>query len=200
MRRVVRRVCETSHYHFNDLKLMIAKILIGLATAVLILVIVVATRPADFRYERSITVAAPASAIFPNLNNLHKWQTWSPYAKKDPDAKTTFEGPTEGNGAAMSWAGDHNVGEGKMTIVESKPAELVKYRLDFVKPFAGTNVAEFTFTPEGNGTKVVWSMSGKNNFFSKAFSLVVDCDKMIGDDFEKGLADLKTLVEKPSTN
>jgi hypothetical protein len=195
MRRVVRRVCETSHF-IN----MIAKILIGLAALILILVIVVASRPTDFRYERSITVTAAPAAIFPHLNNLHKWQVWSPYAKKDPDAKTVFEGPDEGNGAAMSWAGDSNVGEGKMTIVESKPGELVKYRLDFVKPFTGTNVAEFTFTPEGGGSRVVWSMSGKNNFFSKAFGLIVDCDKMIGDDFEKGLADLKTLVEKPAAN
>lgn len=179
---------------------MITRILAGFAVLVVILVVVVATRPADFRYERSITVAAPPSAVFPHLNDLRKWQEWSPFAKKDPDAKVVFEGPAEGKGAAMSWAGDQNVGEGKMTITETKPNEMVQYRLDFIKPFTGTNVAEFTFTPEGNGTKVVWSMTGKNNFVSKAFCLFVDCEKMIGDDFEKGLADLKGLVEKPSTN
>ena len=195
MRRVVRRVCETRHF-IN----MIAKILIAVAALVLVFIIVVASRPADFRYERSTTIAAPPSAVFPHLNDLHKWQAWSPWAKKDPDAKTTFEGPQEGVGSAMSWAGDSNVGEGKMTITESKPNELVQYRLDFLKPFTGTNMAEFTFTPEGNGTKVVWSMSGKNNFFSKAFGLFVDCEKMIGDDFEQGLKDLKAIVEKPATH
>lgn len=195
MRRVVRRVCETRHF-IN----MIAKILIAVAALVLVFIIVVASRPADFRYERSTTIAAPPSAVFPHLNDLHKWQAWSPWAKKDPDAKTTFEGPQEGVGSAMSWAGDSNVGEGKMTITESKPNERVQYRLDFLKPFTGTNMAEFTFTPEGNGTKVVWSMSGKNNFFSKAFGLFVDCEKMIGDDFEQGLRDLKAIVEKPATH
>ncbi|RYD21399.1 MAG: polyketide cyclase [Verrucomicrobiaceae bacterium] len=179
---------------------MIAKILIALAVVLLIFVIVVASRPGEFRYERSTTIAAPPSAVFPHLNDLHKWQAWSPWAKKDPDAKTTFEGPQEGVGSAMSWAGDSNVGEGKMTITESKPNERVQYRLDFLKPFTGTNMAEFTFTPEGSGTKVVWSMSGKNNFFSKAFGLFVDCEKMIGDDFEQGLRDLKAIVEKPANN
>ena len=178
---------------------MIAKILIVLAVVVLIFVIVVASRPSDFRYERSTTISAQPSAVFPHLNDLHKWQAWSPWAKKDPSAKTTFEGPETGVGSSMSWAGDKNVGQGKMTIIESKPDELVTYQLDFIKPFAGTNLAGFTFTPEGNGTKVVWSMTGKNTFFFKAFGLFVDCDKMIGNDFEQGLRDLKTIVEKPST-
>lgn len=179
---------------------MIAKILIALAVLILVFIIVVASRPADFRYERSTTIAAPPSAVFPHLNDLHKWQAWSPWAKKDPNAKTTFEGPATGVGSSMSWAGDKNVGEGKMTIIDSKPDELVTYQLDFIKPFAGTNVAGFTFTPEGGQTKVVWSMTGKNTFFFKAFSLFVDCEKMIGNDFEQGLRDLKAIVEKPATN
>lgn len=179
---------------------MIARILIGFAVVILIFVIVVASRPAEFSYQRSTTISAPPSAIFPHLNDLHKWQAWSPWAKKDPNAKETFDGPPTGLGSSMSWAGNNDVGEGKMTIVDSKPDESVQYRLDFIKPFAGTNLAEFTFKPEGGNTLVTWTMTGKNTFFFKAFSLFVDCDKMIGSDFEKGLADLKTLVEKPITN
>lgn len=179
---------------------MIAKILIGLAVVILIFVIVVASRPAEFAYQRSTTIAAPPSAIFPHLDDLHKWQAWSPWAKKDPNAKETFEGPATGVGSSMAWAGNNDVGEGKMTIVDSKPDQSVQYRLDFIKPFAGTNLAEFTFKPEGGNTLITWTMTGKNTFFFKAFGLFVDCDKMIGNDFEKGLADLKSLVEKPSEN
>ncbi|RYD45001.1 MAG: polyketide cyclase [Verrucomicrobiaceae bacterium] len=177
---------------------MTAKILIALAVLILVFVIVVASRPADFRYERSTTIAAPPSAVFPHLNDLHKWQAWSPWARKDPNAMETFEGPATGVGSSMSWAGNKDVGEGKMTIIESKPDELVSYRLDFIKPMEGTNVATFTFTPESGQTKVVWSMTGKNTFIFKAFSLFIDCEKMIGNDFEQGLRDLKALVEKPA--
>lgn len=179
---------------------MISRILIVLAIVILVFVIVVASRPAEFSYQRSATVAAPPSAVFPHVNDLHKWQVWSPWAKKDPNAKTTFEGPAAGVGSSMSWAGNNDVGEGKMTIVESKPDERVQFQLDFIKPFAGTNLAEFSFKPEGGNTLVTWTMTGKNTFFFKAFSLFVDCDKMIGSDFEKGLADLKALVEKPATH
>jgi Polyketide cyclase / dehydrase and lipid transport len=179
---------------------MIPKILIALAVVILIFVIVVASRPADFSYQRSITIAAAPSAVFPHVNDLHKWQVWSPWAKKDPAAKNVFEGPPAGTGAAMSWAGNNDVGEGKMTVVESKPDELVQFRLDFKKPFEGTNIAEFTFKPQGNQTLVTWSMSGKNTFVFKAVSLFIDCDKMIGGDFEKGLADLKGVVESGGKN
>lgn len=174
---------------------MIAKILIALAVVILVFVIVVASRPSDFSYQRSITISAAPSTVFPHVNDLHQWQVWSPWAKKDPAAKNNFEGPPAGIGAAMSWAGNNDVGEGKMTVVESKPDELVQFRLDFKKPFEGTNIAEFTFKPEGNQTLVTWSMSGKNTFVFKAISLFMDCDKMIGGEFEKGLADLKNIVE-----
>lgn len=177
---------------------MIKKILILIAVVLLALVIVIASRPADFRYQRRITIAAPPAAVFPHVNDLHLWQIWSPYAKKDAAAKYTFAGPPAGTGAAMGWAGNNDVGEGTMTVVESKPDELVRFRLDFKKPFEGSSFAEFTFKPEGNQTLVTWSMSGKNSFIFKAVSLFMDCDKMIGGDFEKGLADLKTLVEAES--
>jgi uncharacterized protein YndB with AHSA1/START domain len=174
---------------------MIAKLLIALAVIILIFVIVVAYRPAEFSYSRNTTISAPPSIVFPHVDDLHKWQAWSPWAKKDPAAKNTFEGPPAGVGASMSWAGNNDVGEGTMSIIESRPDESLKFKLEFRKPFAGTNLAEFTFKPEGGQTLVTWTMTGKNTFFFKAFSLFVDCDKMIGGDFEKGLADLKKIAE-----
>lgn len=156
---------------------------------------VVATRPAEFRIERSATIQAPAEAVFANVNTLKRWDAWSPWAKLDPQAKHTFEGPEAGVGAVYAWAGNDKVGEGKMTITESTPTTSVKLQLDFVKPWASTNWAEFTFTAEGTGTKVTWAMHGKNNFASRAFGLFVNMDKMIGGDFEQGLAQLKTMTE-----
>jgi Polyketide cyclase / dehydrase and lipid transport len=113
----------------------------------------------------------------------------------DPAVKTTFEGPPAGTGAAFTWAGNNQVGEGRMTITESRPNELIRFKLDFVKPFSGTSTAEFTFKPEGNQTAVTWSLSGKKNFISKAISVFMSMDKMIGGLFEKGLADLKSISE-----
>ena len=161
----------------------------------MVLVIVVALQPADFRIARSTAMAAPPAAVFAQVNDLRKFQDWSPWAKLDPAAKTDFQGPPAGQGASFSWAGNMEVGEGTMTITESRPGELVRFQLDFRKPMAGTNTAEFTFKPEGNKTAVTWSMSGHNNFMAKAVGLVMNCDKMVGGQFEKGLADLKTIVE-----
>src|SRR4030095_433305 len=112
-----------------------------------------------------------------------------------PNAKNTFEGPSAGEGAVFRWAGNKNVGEGSMTITESRPNDLIRIRLEFLKPFAATNATEFTFTPQGNQTLVTWTMSGKNNFIAKAIGLFIDCDKMIGGMFEKGLAQMKSLAE-----
>ena len=129
------------------------------------------------------------------MNDLHTWQDFSPWAKLDPAAKVTFTGPQAGVGSAFTWAGNSEVGEGTMTITESRPAELVRFRLDFLKPMAGTSTADFTFKPTGNQTVVTWSMFGKNNFIGRAFCVFVDMDKMVGGQFEEGLAKLKTLSE-----
>jgi hypothetical protein len=107
----------------------------------------------------------------------------------------TYDGPPSGVGASYSWAGSSKIGEGRNTIVESKPNELVRFRLDFLKPMKGTNAAEFTFKPEGDQTQVTWTMTGKNSFVAKIFGLIVNCDKMIGCQFEKGLAAMKSVVE-----
>jgi hypothetical protein len=156
----------------------------------------IATRPAEFSVTRSAQLAAPAPAVFAQVNELRKWKAWSPWAKNDPQAKETYDGPAAGVGAAMSWAGNREVGEGRMTIVESRPAELVRFKLEFLKPFAATNDAEFAFRPAGGGTEVTWTMRGRNNFIGKAMCLVFDMDKMVGGDFEQGLAGIKAIVEK----
>ena len=170
-------------------------ILIGLVLLVIVFVVVVALRPDNFRVQRSATIAAPPATVFAYVNDLHKFQEWSPWARRDPNSKIVFQGPDAGTGASFSWAGNKEVGEGAMTLTESKPAELVQFRLDFKKPFEASNTADFSFKPEGDKTVVTWGMSGKNNFVFKAVGLFMDCDKMIGKDFEAGLDNLKALAE-----
>lgn len=174
---------------------MIKKILLGLAALLVVFLIVVAMQPADFRVARSKTISAAPAVVFAQVNDLHKWEAWNPWGKIDPAMKLTYEGAPAGVGAVYKWVGNSEVGEGRGTITESRPNELVQLRLDFIKPFAGTSTAEFTFKPEGNATVVTWSMSGKNNFIAKAICLFVSMDKMIGGQFEKGLADMKTASE-----
>jgi len=176
-------------------KRTLLKILIRLAALIIVLVIVVATRPSEFRISRSAAMAAPAAVIFPHINELKKWDAWSPWMKLDPNAKSTFEGPEGGKGAAMSWAGNNEVGEGKMTITESRANELVRLHLEFYKPMAGTSDAEFTFKTEGNQTTVTWTMTGKNDFIGKAMCLIMNMDKMVGGQFEQGLASMKVIAE-----
>jgi len=173
---------------------MLKFILIGLAAIIAIFLIVAAFQPADFRITRTATIAAPVPVVFEQVNNLQKWNAWSPWAKLDPTAKNTFAGPQSGVGASFAWAGNNQVGEGKMTITESKPDELVIMRLEFLKPFTATNTTEFTFKPEGNHTTVTWTMSGQNNFMAKCVGLIMNCDKMVGGQFEQGLANLNQVV------
>ncbi|MGA7458339.1 MAG: SRPBCC family protein [Methyloceanibacter sp.] len=177
---------------------MLRKILIGLAVLVALFIVVVAMQPSEFQVARTATIAAPQAEVFAQVNDLRKWDAWSPWAKLDPDAKINFEGPEAGQGAAMSWAGNDKVGEGKMTIVESKPDEAVKLKVDFVRPFEGTSNSNFAFKPEGDGTSVTWAMSAHHNFLEKAFCLAMNGKKMIGGDMEKGLAQLKSLAEQKS--
>ena len=174
---------------------MVKLILIALAVIIAVLAVVVALQPAEFRVARSATMSAPAPVIFAQVDDLHKWEAWNPWQKKDPAMKLTFAGPPAGFGASYSWAGNNEVGEGRLTITESRPGDLVRIKLEFMKPFAATNTAEFTFKPEGDKTAVTWSMEGKNNFFAKAINLCLNMDKMVGGEFEKGLADMKKVAE-----
>ena len=177
---------------------MIRKILIAIAGIAVIIgafAVFVALQPAEFRIERRATIAAPAPEVFVQVNDLHNWQAWSPWAKLDPQAKVSFAGPPAGQGAVFSWSGNDDVGEGSMTLAESRPNELIRIQVAFVRPFEGGNVSEFAFKPDGAQTAVTWTMSGRNGFIGKAMCLFVDMDKMLGRDMEKGLAQMKAVTE-----
>ncbi len=174
---------------------MLHIILIVVAVLIVLVIIVVAMQPGEFRVARSATIAASAPTIFAHVNELKKWEAWSPWAKLDPAMNETYEGPPAGVGSIHGWSGNKKVGEGRMTITDSKPTELVRLKLEFLKPFKATNTAEFTFQPQGNQTLVTWAMTGKKNFVFKAFHLIMNMDKLIGTDFEKGLAQMKTVAE-----
>src|SRR5688572_24696154 len=176
---------------------MLKKILIGVAAAFLLLVIVIATRPAEFRIERSTAISAPPEVVFAQVNDFRAWPAWSPWEKLDPGMKRTHSGAPSGVGAMYAWSGNDDVGEGRMTIEKSDPSSTIGIKLEFIKPFAATNQATFTFAPSGNSTKVTWAMDGKNGFAAKAASLFMDMDKLVGADFERGLASLKTIAESP---
>jgi len=175
---------------------MFKKILLGLAALLAVLAAFVASRPADFKIERSVVINAPAAAAFPLVNDLPAANDWSPWSELDASMKHSYEGPATGVGSSHAWEGNDKVGSGKQTIVDSKPNELVRVKLEFFKPMAATNNVDFTFVPEGAGTKVSWIMTGQHNFVGKAFSLAMDMDKMVGGDFEKGLGKLKAMAEK----
>lgn len=175
---------------------MLKIILIAVAAIVVLFFIIVSLRPSDFLVTRTGRISAPVGVVFDNVNDLHKWDAWSPWAKLDPNAKNSFEGPVSGAGASMAWSGNNKVGEGKMTITESRPNERVQFKLEFLRPFKATNTAEFTFKSEGDQTVVTWSMSGKNNFMGKAIGLFMNCDKMVGGQFEQGLASLNSVSQQ----
>lgn len=163
--------------------------------AIVLFVIFIALRPSEFQVTRTAKISAPPAAVFAQVNNFHNWDAWNPWGKIDPAMKQTYEGPASGTGAVYSWVGNRNVGEGRMTIIDSRPSDLVCIKLEFFKPFAGTNTAEFAFVPEGGQTAVTWSMTGQMGFMPKVFHLFVGMDKMIGGQFEKGLASMRSVVE-----
>jgi hypothetical protein len=167
-----------------------------LCAALVGLAIYINIQPDSFKVTRNALVSGSPAEVFDQVNTLKNWNAWSPWARMDPNAKNTFEGPESGVDAAMSWAGNKTVGEGKMTITESRPNERVKFRLEFFKPFRATNTAEFSFAPEGSGTRVTWSMSGPKNFIAKGMHLMMDCDKMVGGQFEDGLRNMGEVLKK----
>ena len=177
---------------------MLKWIFAAVAAVVLIFAIVVALQPSDFKVERSATMRAPAAAAFAQVNDFNRWQAWSPWEKVDPALKRSYEGPRAGTGAVYAWQGNNDVGEGRMTITDSRPAELVRIRLEFFKPLAAVNTTEFRFQPSGDGTAVTWTMAGRNNFLSKAICVFVDMDRMVGGMFEQGLTQMKSIVETRS--
>jgi hypothetical protein len=159
------------------------------------LAVLVARQPGEFLVRRTATMAAAPPAVFAQVNDFRRWDAWNPWARIDPAMTQTYEGAPAGVGAIYTWAGNNEVGQGRMTIVESRPSDVIRIAMDFVKPLAGTSVAEFTFTPEGDRTIVTWSMRGEKSFVAKAIHLVMNMDRMIGGQFDKGLAALKSVVE-----
>ena len=170
--------------------------LLALVGVLLAAVLVLASiRPADFRIVRSTSIQAAPAAVFGRVNDLRQFQDWSPWAKLDPSMKLTFSGPAAGVGCTSAWEGNNKVGAGRMTITESRPAERIRMNLEFLRPFKATNTTEFNFRADGNLTALEWSMTGRHNFVSKIFCLFTNMDRMIGSDFERGLAQLKALTE-----
>jgi hypothetical protein len=177
---------------------MLKKILLGLVAVVVLFLAYAATRPADFRVERSATLAASPTALFAQVNDHHNFNAWNPFLKLDPNVKNTYSGTASGVGAVCSWDGNRDIGAGSSTIIESKPGELVRMRMDWKRPMEGTATVDFTFRPAGDKTVVTWAMYGKNNFMGKVVSVFMDCDKMCGPPFEQGLADLGKVAAATS--
>lgn len=171
----------------KTIALVLVLILAGLAGFI-------ATRPSAFLITRTRTLAAPPEVVHAYVNDFHKWTEWSPWEKVDPAMKREYSGAPAGAGASYYWLGNDQVGEGRMTITESRAPESVIIRLEFLKPFPATNTAEFFILDGGLGTEVTWSMTGHNNFMAKAIGLFMNMDKMVGGEFEKGLAELDAVT------
>jgi carbon monoxide dehydrogenase subunit G len=163
--------------------------------AVVVVLILAARKPDHFRVQRSASIDAPPERIFPLINDFHRWGAWSPYEHKDPDMKRTFSGAGSGRGSVYEWAGNSNVGSGRMEIVESSVPSKVAIKLDFLKPFEAHNTATFTMEPAGGATNVTWVMDGPTPFVGKIMHVFINMDRMVGTDFEAGLANLKTAAE-----
>ena len=176
----------------------IAVIAIALATVIAIVLILASTKPDTFSVQRAAAVRAPAERIFPLISNFHQWVNWSPWENKDPAMKRTYSGAESGKGAVYAWDGNKNVGSGRMEILDASSPSKIVIKLDFFKPFEGHNTAEFTIQPERDAatTNITWVMHGPAPFMSKVMQVFMNLDKMIGKDFEAGLANLKELTEK----
>jgi len=170
-------------------------ILLALAIIAILFLVMVVGQPDEFKVVRTATMAALPTTVFDQVNDFHKWDAWSPWAKLDPACKNTFSGAAAGKDAGFAWDGNNKVGAGRMTITESHSPELIQISLEFLRPFKTSNITEFTFKTQGGQTLVTWAMTGNSNFMCKVFGLFMDGDKMVGKDFEKGLAGIKTIVE-----
>ena len=175
---------------------VIVVIAVILAVIIAAILILAATKPATLRVQRAISINAPPERIFSLISDFHQWLSWSPYEQKDPAMKRTYSGAERGSGAVYAWDGDKNVGSGRMEILETSAPQKIVIKLDFFTPFEGHNTAEFTMLPQGDGTHVTWVMHGPARFVTRLIQVFINLDKMIGKDFEAGLANLKTLTEK----
>jgi uncharacterized protein YndB with AHSA1/START domain len=175
---------------------IIALIAIVLAIAIAIVLILAASKPDTFQVRRSATIKAPPEKIYPLISDFHQWKGWSPWENKDPAMQRTYSGAAAGEGAVYAWEGNKNVGSGRMEILEASAPSKIVIKLDFLKPFEAHNTAEFTMLPQGDATNVTWLMHGPAPFISKLMHVFMNIDRMVGKDFEAGLANLKRLTEK----
>jgi uncharacterized protein YndB with AHSA1/START domain len=166
-----------------------------LGIGIAVLLVYAATKPHSFRVERTESIKAPPEKVFSLINDLHRWEAWSPYERKDPAMRRTYGGAASGKGATYAWEGNKNVGKGSMEIVESSPPSKVAAKLHFVKPFEARNTAEFTLSARGDTTDVTWTIYGPQPFLAKVMGTFIDMDRMIGADFAIGLANLKRVAE-----
>ena len=177
---------------------MVKKIAVVLTGFFLVFAAVVQFQPNEFKISRKIEIKAPLFSVFSQVNILKNWEMWSPWAKLDPNVKNTYSGPEFGQGAVFNWSGNDDVGEGQMTIVESRNNEKVVIKVEFIRPIKAINMTEFEFYHNGDGTEVTWTMTGQRSFFEKAFNLLFNMDSILGVDFEKGLANMKQAAESES--
>ena len=154
-----------------------------------------ATKPGTFRVQRTTSIKAPPEKIFSLVNDLRSHALWSPWEKKDPGMKKSYSGAASGEGAVYEWEGNRNIGKGRMEITETSPPSKVTFKLDFIKPFEGHNIAEFRLDTKGDATNVTWAIFGPSPLLSKVMGLFCNMDRMIGREFEIGLANLKTITE-----
>jgi len=174
---------------------MLKNILFAILILLVALGLYVSAQPPEMLISRSLLIPVPASQVFAQVNDFKNWANWSPWTRLDPNQKIEFSGAANGEGAVMTWNGNKDVGQGRNAIVQSRAPEFIQTKLEFIKPFKSTSTAEFTFEEKGKETLVTWTMLAQKNFIMKTLHLVIDCDKMIGAQFEEGLSNLKNTVQ-----
>lgn len=177
------------------LKTILLTVAAILATGIIVVLILAAMKPDIFTLQRSLAINAPPERVFPLINEFKNWTQWSPWEKLDPNLKRDYSGAPAGVGAVYAWEGDKKVGQGRMEIVEAVPSSKVALKLDFIKPFEAHNNVTFALEPAGSATNVTWTMTGPTPFIGKIFHVFVNMDRMVGAEFEKGLASMKTAAE-----
>jgi hypothetical protein len=174
---------------------MLKIIVLVIVVLVVAVLIYAATKPDTFRVQRATRINAPPEKVFALINDYHRWGSWSPYEKLDPDMKRTYSGSPNGTGAVYEWEGNNKAGKGRMEIADSLPPSQVVIKLDFVKPFEAHNLVHFTLQPGGASTDVTWAMQGPSPYMMKLMHVFINMDRMVGKDFEVGLANLKAVAE-----
>jgi carbon monoxide dehydrogenase subunit G len=171
-------------------------VVIAVVVLIAAVLILAATRPDKLSVQRSTSISATPDKIFPFINDFNRWRLWSPYEKKDPAMKRALSGAASGKGAVYEWDGNSQVGKGRIEITDMSAPSRLTIKLDMIKPMEGHNIVDFTLEPRGGGTQLTWAMRGSCAYMAKVIGLFLSMDKMIGKDFEVGLANLKALAEK----